>query len=249
MPHDVFLSYSSVDRERAVRLGGALERAGLSVWSDANLSAGIPFDRQIRDALAESGALVALISHGSLRSKWVRCDTLTHTTMVGVSSAVDGWRDDAVGKGVVFDVEQSRIACGGLTFPHSPRHRGGKLWLLNSGEGELGYLDGAAFAPVASMPGFARGLAFIDRWAIVGISKPRHGLADGLPIHRRMQSSDEPPQCGFRVIDTATGECAEWFRIDGPTEVSALEVIPHATAVEAYGFDSTIAAEFLSWES
>ena len=33
------------------------------------------------------------------------------------------------------------IVAGGLSMPHSPRVHLGKLWLLNSGTGYIGYAD------------------------------------------------------------------------------------------------------------
>ncbi len=183
-------------------------------------------------------------------------DGPTYCTAVSLSSHAEGWREEPIGKGVVIEVEHARVACEGLTFPHTPRHHDGKLWLLNSGEGEFGFLDvdgrsTNGFTTVSAVPGFARGLAFHGRFALVGISKPRYGLSDGLPIHRRMQQSGEPPWCGFQVIDTRSGECVEWFRFEGPSpsEISALEVIPNVFAVAAYGSDSEVASEFISWEN
>ena len=49
-------------------------------------------------------------------------------------------------------------------MPHSLRWYGDRLWLLNSGTGELGYLDAAtgAFEPVVFCPGYLRGFALVD---------------------------------------------------------------------------------------
>src|SRR5262249_10846531 len=104
---------------------------------------------------------------------------------------------------------------------------------------------------MALVPGFARGLAFHGQYAFVGISKPRHGFSDGLPIHQRVQKSGEPAWCGFHVIDTATGQRVEWFRIEAqtPCEISALELVRDVSAVEAYSSESEVASEFLSWET
>ena len=45
----------------------------------------------------------------------------------------------------------------------------GRLWLLNSGTGEFGCVDFSAgrFEPVAFCAGYARGLCFIDGFAVV----------------------------------------------------------------------------------
>lgn len=180
----------------------------------------------------------------------------TFCTLVSPSSHLDGWREDPIGRGMVIDIENDRVACNGLTFPHSPRNHNGRLWLLNSGEGEFGFIrtkneSANCFTSIAQVPGFARGLAFHGRFAFIGISKSRYGLSDRMPVHRRMQEVGKPAWCGFHVIDTETGKCLEWFRFSGkvPHEISSIEVIGETTGVEAYDPDSEIASEHISWET
>jgi len=101
-------------------------------------------------------------------------------TAVSKSDTIDGWRDRRADGGVVIDVENNRVICEGLSMPHSPRWHDGKLWVLNAGTGELGYVEmpkGKAkmgkFKPIAFCPGFLRGLSFHDGFAFVGLSRPR----------------------------------------------------------------------------
>ncbi|MEG4576841.1 DUF4915 domain-containing protein [Microcoleus sp. N3A4] len=54
---------------------------------------------------------------------------------------VDGWRDRRQNGGIVIDIESNDIIVRGLSMPHSPRWYRDKLWLLNLGRGELGYVD------------------------------------------------------------------------------------------------------------
>lgn len=61
-------------------------------------------------------------------------------TCVSRSDVSDGWRDRRAVGGVVVDVASGEIIAQGLSMPHSPRMRPGKLWLLNSGAGELGWV-------------------------------------------------------------------------------------------------------------
>ena len=83
-----------------------------------------------------------------------------YVTAVCKSDSVDGWRDRRKDGGVVIDVQTDEIVCEGLSMPHSPRWHNGKLWVLNAGTGQLGWVDFAkkAFVPHAFVPGFARGL-------------------------------------------------------------------------------------------
>jgi hypothetical protein len=54
---------------------------------------------------------------------------------------VDGWRDRRANCGIVIQVATQEIICEGLSMPHSPRMHQGELWILNSGTGELEYVD------------------------------------------------------------------------------------------------------------
>lgn len=161
----------------------------------------------------------------------LRDGVAAYATAVSTTDSYDGWRDHLDAGGVVIDLRSDEIVCAGLTQPHSPREHDGRLWLLNSGKGEVGYLDqagrsGGAFRPVARLPGFTRGLAFHGRYAVVGLSKPRYddpagtGLAGGL-------YNPEEAWCGFQVIDTRSGDCVHWFRIDGAVrEIYDIAVLP-----------------------
>jgi uncharacterized protein (TIGR03032 family) len=85
-----------------------------------------------------------------------------YVTAVSRSDVVDGWRDHRADGGIVIDVNTNAIVAEGLSMPHSPRWHQGRLWLLNSGTGEFGYVDLTAgrFVPVSFCAGYLRGLAF-----------------------------------------------------------------------------------------
>jgi uncharacterized protein (TIGR03032 family) len=109
-----------------------------------------------------------------------------YVTAVSRSDTVDGWRDRRANGGIVIDVQSGAVVLGGLSMPHSPRMYNGRLWLLNSGTGEIGWIErgplaeDARFRALAFCPGFVRGLAFHGRHAFVGLSKPRHERFEGL---------------------------------------------------------------------
>ncbi len=137
-------------------------------------------------------------------------------TAVSRSNTIDGWRDRRASGGVVIDVARDRVICEGLSMPHSPRWYQGKLWLLNAGTGDLGYVsEDGQFVPLAFCPGFLRGLSFVGDYAIVGLSRPRYGRFKGLTLDERLAAADSEPWCGIQIINLKTGECAEWFRITG----------------------------------
>ncbi len=69
---DVFLSYASADRSRALQVAKALEASGLSVWWDRNISAGQTFDEVIERELESARTVVVLWSNVSVASEWVK---------------------------------------------------------------------------------------------------------------------------------------------------------------------------------
>lgn len=158
-----------------------------------------------------------------------------YVTAVSRSDTIDGWRDRRADGGIVVDVASNRIICEGLSMPHSPRVHNGALWVLNSGTGELGKVTDfkrglGKFEPIAFCPGFLRGLAFYDKYAFVGLSRPRYKRFEGLALDARLRQADSEPWTGVHVIDLEKRSCVSWFRIDGPVaELYDVAVIPHCS--------------------
>ena len=69
---DVFVSYTTSDRDRVARLVEALQTAGLSVWWDRGIDVGSTFDREIERELDGAGCVVVVWSNASVDSEWVR---------------------------------------------------------------------------------------------------------------------------------------------------------------------------------
>jgi uncharacterized protein (TIGR03032 family) len=127
-----------------------------------------------------------------------------------------------------MDVATGERVASGLCLPHSPRWHDGQLWLLESGTGSLGTLDGGMFLPAARLPGFTRGLDFAGRYAFVGLGKVRD-TAEGA--------------CGVWVIDLRTGAVAGTLRFDGPSEVLSLVVLPRRRGPVIVSDDRELLAE------
>src|SRR5262249_56061020 len=79
----------------------------------------------------------------------------------GGTDTANGWRADKPRGGCLMEVGSGEVISRGLSMPHSPRWHDGRLWLLESGTGQLVLVDPATGRrqPVAELPGFARGLA------------------------------------------------------------------------------------------
>ncbi len=69
---DIFLSYSSKDKDRVKPLVHALEREGWTVWWDRKTPAGETFDQMIERELTVSRCVVVVWSLDSVQSRWVR---------------------------------------------------------------------------------------------------------------------------------------------------------------------------------
>ena len=113
------------------------------------------------------------------------------------------------GRGVIFSGKTREPICYGLTRPHSARFYNGKIFVDNSGYGELGFVNNKKFERVIKLPGWTRGLCIRKNIAFVGLSRviPRfHKYAPGLDVRKSV--------CGLAAIDLKTAK--EIGRIEWP---------------------------------
>ena len=162
-----------------------------------------------------------------------------YVTAVSQSDVADGWRDKRKDGGCVMDISTNQAIATGLSMPHSPRWYKDKLWLLNSGRGEFGYLDleRGVFEAVAFCPGYLRGLSFCGDFAVVGISKPRHNKTfSGLALDEQLQAKQAQARCGLLVIDLRSGDIVHSLRIEGVVEeLYDVQVLPGVRQPMAIG--------------
>lgn len=162
-----------------------------------------------------------------------------YVTACSTTDTAAGWRNHRVNGGVVIDVSSNEIIASGLSMPHSPRYYQGKLWLLNSGTGELGYIEGETFRPIAFCPGFVRGLAFWKDVAIVGLSKLRARTFTGLVLEERLAKTRKTPQCGLMMISLSSGEVIHWLHLEGMVEeLFDVVVLPGVRRPQAVGLQN-----------
>jgi len=113
-----------------------------------------------------------------------------------------GHRNFAVDKrGVIFSGKTREAIARGLTRPHSARLHSGKIWVDNSGYGELGFIEDGKFHSIIKLPGWTRGLNFFEDIAFVGVSRviPRFRMyAPGLETDKSV--------CGIFAVDTKSGD-------------------------------------------
>lgn len=176
-----------------------------------------------------------------------------YVTAVSQSDVADGWREHRTNGGIVIDVIRNDIVCTGLSMPHSPRWYNDKLWLLNSGTGDFGYVDLATgrFESVCFCPGYMRGLSFHGHFALVGLSKPRHNKTfSGLALDDNLKSRNAEARCGVQIIDLRTGDIVHWIRMEGVIdELYDVITLPHARRPMALGFKTDEIRRVLSIET
>ena len=162
-----------------------------------------------------------------------------YVTAVSQSDVADGWRDKRKDGGCAIDISTNQAIATGLSMPRSPRWYKDKLWLLNSGRGEFGYLDleRGVFEAVAFCPGYLRGLSFCGDFAVVGISKPRHNKTfSGLALDEQLQAKQAVARCGLLVIDLRSGDIVHSLRIEGVVEeLYDVQVLPGVRRPMAIG--------------
>ncbi|MCF4970142.1 TIGR03032 family protein [Nostoc sp. CMAA1605] len=162
-----------------------------------------------------------------------------YVTACSTTDTAAGWRNHRVGGGVAMDVQSNETIATDLSMPHSPRWYRDKLWLLNAGTGDFGYVDDGKLVPITFCPGFVRGLAFWENFAFVGLSKLRSPTFSGLPLEERLTALGKTSQCGLMVIDINTGETVHWLHLDGVVEeLFDVVVLPGVRQPQALGFQS-----------
>lgn len=171
-----------------------------------------------------------------------------YVTAVSQTDVADGWHGRPLPRGVVIDVETDRVVTDELSMPHSPRPVNGRIYALDSGRGFLVDVDPATgkLTDIAFCPGFLRGLAIHGDFALVTVSKPRHGGFADLPIEQEMSRRLATPMCGVLIIDLRNGDIVEWVKLEGDaTELFAVELMPDVTCPMSIGlgtleFDNAI---------
>src|SRR5262249_30533390 len=150
-----------------------------------------------------------------------------YVTCLGRSDTVQGWRPSKVDGGLLLDVDGGAEVAGGLSMPHSPRWYGGRLWLLDSGHGGLGWIDltTGRHERVVELPGFTRGLDFCGPVAFVGLSQVRESnVFGGLAITQRLSEAERA--CGVWAVDLDSGRVLAFLRFEsGVQEVFAVQVM------------------------
>lgn len=164
-----------------------------------------------------------------------------YMTAVSRSDTVNGWRERRDQGGVLIDIENDRIVTEDLSMPHSPRVHNGRVYVLDSGRGQLVSVDpeSGERTDIAFCPGFLRGMSIHNGHALVTISKPRDGSFSGLALDDELKQRDGDPWCGVLVIKLDTGDIVEWVRLEGHiTELFDVAAMPNIRCPMSIGPDT-----------
>ena len=87
-----------------------------------------------------------------------------YVTCLGATDAAGGWRDNKRNGGLLLDVTSGEVMLTGLSMPHSPRWHQERLWLLESGEGGIGHVEGGRIARWHGCPASRAASTSWDTW-------------------------------------------------------------------------------------
>ena len=139
-------------------------------------------------------------------------------------------------RGVLFSGKTRSVIARGLTRPHSARLHGGRVFIDNSGYGELVVAHGGAIDVVAKLPGWTRGLCFVGDVAFVATSRILERFehyAPGLDPKKSI--------CAVHAIEVSSGRVLARLEWPVGNQIFAIEALPRS---EARGFPDG-SAEFV----
>lgn len=149
-----------------------------------------------------------------------------YVSALGTTDSAAGWRENKAFGGMIMDIESNEMIAEGLSMPHSPRWYRNKLWVLESGAGQLITIDEKTGEKtvVAQVPGFCRGFDFVERYALIGLSEVREtAVFAGLPLTEREQDR----KCGVWIVDIESGATVGYLVFSGGVqEIFSVQLVP-----------------------
>jgi len=161
-----------------------------------------------------------------LNGMGLREGKVRYVTALGATDKPAGWRDDKRAGGILIDLNTNEIITRGLSMPHSPRWYNGKLWLLESGNGGIGFVDERTgkYQEICRVPGFTRGLDFVGQYAFVGLSQVRESAVfSGIAI---AEIPEMDRFCGVWIINISNGRIVGFVKFtEAVQEIFAVQVL------------------------
>ena len=149
-----------------------------------------------------------------------------YVTALGETNTATGWRANKKDGGILIDVPSGEIIARNLSMPHSPRWHNGQLWVLESGKGTLSIVDlkTGKYEPIATLPGFTRGLDFYGSLAFIGLSQVREtAVFSDIPITEQKIERNS----GVWVVNIQTGQVVAFVKFEEALqEIFAVQILP-----------------------
>ena len=149
-----------------------------------------------------------------------------YVTALGETNTATGWRANKKDGGILIDVPSGEIIARNLSMPHSPRWHNGQLWVLESGKGTLSIVDPQTgkHEPIATLPGFTRGLDFYGSLAFIGLSQVREtAVFSDIPITEQKIERNS----GVWVVNIQTGQVVAFVKFEEALqEIFAVQILP-----------------------
>lgn len=149
-----------------------------------------------------------------------------YVSALGTTDVAAGWRENKASGGMLMDIRSNKMIASGLSMPHSPRWYQDQLYVLESGAGSLATVDieTGKLTTIVELPGFTRGLDFIGRYAIIGLSQVREtAVFAGLPLTERCKER----QCGVYIVDIVDKQVVGFVVFSGEVqEIFSVQLLP-----------------------
>ncbi len=145
-------------------------------------------------------------------------------TSLSMDDSMEGWRNDRLKSGILWDVLNNTTVLENLCVPHSPRIFENRCYFLNSGKGELVSVDfnGHNKKVICRFNGFPRGMQIIKGYAVIATSKQR----DHAMIDMRSISGNEST-CAINIVHLDSGAIVGALNfLNSCTEIYDLVIIP-----------------------
>jgi uncharacterized protein (TIGR03032 family) len=200
----------------------------IPLWRPAFISQLMPEDRCHLNSFATEG-------------KRIR-----YATAFSETDTQQGFRALPFESGIIIDVEKNAVVATGLMRPHSVRLFDGRLYVLNSGAGEVLRVDPDArtWERIAVLPGFTRGLRRHANVLFVGLSTLRAtAITLGLPLAAR----EDTLFAGIAALDLETGRVLGMLRL-APEVAELFDFVVLPRIRRALVFDPVLDAPLVTIE-
>ncbi|MBK6525354.1 MAG: TIGR03032 family protein [Crocinitomicaceae bacterium] len=153
-----------------------------------------------------------------------------YVTALGQGNERQSWRGNIVKGGILMDVQTNEVILKDLAMPHSPRMYKGDLYMALSASGEIIKVNvlNKSYEVIKNLEGFVRGIAIIDDYMFVGMSKLRKNSS----TFAKLPFAEKASESGIKVLHIPTkayvGSLIFKTSVD---EIYDLQIIPNNNKV------------------